>query len=52
MPITYGSGSELSQPIPSPSVSNPCGSGGKTLKSSETSEQFRSGGGDFIQKSG
>jgi hypothetical protein len=39
--------------MPSPSRSNPCGSGGTTLKSlSAISSQFKSGGGDAIQTSG
>ena len=39
--------------MPSPSRSNPCGSGGTTWKSlSAISSQFKSGGGGAIQTSG
>ena len=42
-----------SQPIPSPSLSNPWGSGDKTLKFlDDTSAQFKSGGGDGMHTSG
>jgi hypothetical protein len=42
-----------SQPVPSPSRSNPCGSGGKTVKSlSAISPQSKSGGGRGIHTSG
>ena len=42
-----------SQPIPSPSLSKPCGSGDKTVKPfCGISGQFKSGGADGIQKSG
>ena len=42
-----------SQPIPSPSISKPCGSGDKTVKPfCGISGQFKSGGANGIQKSG
>ena len=42
-----------SQPIPSPSLSNPWGSGDKTLKFlDDTSAQSKSGGGDGMHTSG
>ncbi len=42
-----------SQPMPSPFLSNPWGSGDKTLKSFPAiSSQFKSGGSGLIQKSG
>ena len=50
--FTQGGNSD-SQPMPSPSLSNPWGSGVKTLKSLyEISEQFKSGGGDDMHTSG
>jgi hypothetical protein len=43
----------VSQPVPSQSRSNPCGSGGRTLKFlSVISSQFKLGGGDAIHTSG